>query len=398
MLLRLIFESSSRDFDLRDLIVITAMTGDEMDDMRRLIEAFILPLLRRHQIRYVQVARKAKSLAEGIVVLDDSRSPVRVFIEGAHKLSDELAAAGTLPVYSSKYSRLCSIKFKGEVIDYWIKQNLQGEPYRHVIGFNAAETDRMERDASYTRNARSPEYPLKTRGWDRQACFDYIRLRLGVDWRKSNCLYCPFSCDLELRAARYREFPLGAARALLLEYLSLALNPKVRLYPDTSLIDFIRRDGNQAAIEAFERLLDSAAWAVYEVRRLVYLTPARPKKRTPTPAKKPKQTRAPGQHKNFRRSTKILFRGTREEVTARLARLAAESRAPVSHEGGVARAYLRRYEPGVFPSAEVMLVAMPAVPDEKRRKDFDAKWQSLVEGGPLLVRIESLKEGRAEAA
>ncbi len=57
ILLRWITDPASRDFDLEDLVVITAHTGDEFDQTSGDVEEIVLPLLRRHGIRFVQVGR-----------------------------------------------------------------------------------------------------------------------------------------------------------------------------------------------------------------------------------------------------------------------------------------------------------------------------------------------------
>jgi hypothetical protein len=52
--------------------------------------------------------------AAGITVLDDSRSPQRVFLDGDFKLSDELKQNGTVPQYGGVHR--CALKFKAWVI------------------------------------------------------------------------------------------------------------------------------------------------------------------------------------------------------------------------------------------------------------------------------------------
>jgi hypothetical protein len=68
------------------------MTGDEHIDTKIRIEKSILPRMREHDIRYVQVARAGHLESDGIVVLDDTREPRTVYLDGAYKLSDELRA------------------------------------------------------------------------------------------------------------------------------------------------------------------------------------------------------------------------------------------------------------------------------------------------------------------
>lgn len=62
---------SSRDFDLRDLIVISADTGGEFEQTIRDVEEIVLPALRRYHIRFIQVGRsqrKTTASGEGVEV------------------------------------------------------------------------------------------------------------------------------------------------------------------------------------------------------------------------------------------------------------------------------------------------------------------------------------------
>lgn len=95
LLLRWLEEPASRDFSLGQLLVVTSMTGDEWPRTGRLVEEHVLPRLREHGVRCAQVARRGASQKDGIVVLDDSDAPWRLYLDGAYKLSQELAAAGT---------------------------------------------------------------------------------------------------------------------------------------------------------------------------------------------------------------------------------------------------------------------------------------------------------------
>jgi hypothetical protein len=101
--------------DLGDLLVITAMTGDEWPATGRLVTEHVLPRLREHGNRWIQVARTEASQADSITILDDSRAPCEVHLGGAYKLSDEMLAAGTVPQVAG--SRKCSAKAKGWVLD-----------------------------------------------------------------------------------------------------------------------------------------------------------------------------------------------------------------------------------------------------------------------------------------
>src|SRR6185436_11381670 len=97
ILLRWLEEPASRDFELSDLTVVTAMTGDEWAETGTLVRSFILPKLREYGVRFVQLARKGRLEADGIIVLDDSSCPERLHLQGGYKLSLELEHAGTIP-------------------------------------------------------------------------------------------------------------------------------------------------------------------------------------------------------------------------------------------------------------------------------------------------------------
>ena len=207
LLLRWIHEPATRPCDLASLLVITAMTGDEWLATGPLVTEHILPRLRAHQIRWVQLARAGAAQGDGITILDDSRAPREVHLGGDWKLSDEMLAAGTVPQVAG--SRKCSAKAKGWVLDQFLAAEMAGRPFLHVMGFEAGETGRARRDASYDTAQRTGSYPLIEWGWDRAACEDYIRTVTGVDWPKSACTYCPFA----LCNAAGRERVLAAYRA-----------------------------------------------------------------------------------------------------------------------------------------------------------------------------------------
>ncbi|WP_157777881.1 hypothetical protein [Nocardia terpenica] len=64
--------------DLSNLIVMTAQTGDEWASTCELVERFVLPILTEHHVRMVEVARAGPAVADGIVVSQDTREPVRL--------------------------------------------------------------------------------------------------------------------------------------------------------------------------------------------------------------------------------------------------------------------------------------------------------------------------------
>lgn len=150
---------------------------------------FMLPLLREHGVRFVQLARNGHLAADGITVLDDSRCPERLFARGAWTLWDEMESVGTVPQQAG--TRKCSLRATGDVGDRWITAVMGGRPFRQIIGFNADEPGRCLTDQANSKlPGRTGEFPLVDWGWGRQACEDYLLERFGVHWPKSYCTFC----------------------------------------------------------------------------------------------------------------------------------------------------------------------------------------------------------------
>jgi hypothetical protein len=61
ILVRWILEPAT-DFELSELIVVTAQTGQEFPDTKQCVERYLAPLLRASGIRWVQIARAAQSV------------------------------------------------------------------------------------------------------------------------------------------------------------------------------------------------------------------------------------------------------------------------------------------------------------------------------------------------
>jgi hypothetical protein len=335
----------------------------------------------------VQVARAGHFEADGITVLSDTREPERLFIEGDYKLSDELRAAGTVPQFGGDH-HVCSLKFKAWVIEQWLTNHLR-HPARHAFGYNADETDRVAKSeaanlrriafgfnadeidridqaATYDSPFRQSFYPLLEWGWNRQDCIDYLHRKLGIIWRRSACVQCPFNALKGDAIARQLEHPEQVADAMMLEHVSLSLNPRGTLYRNRSLIEITDANGNHIATESYRRKLDGSPWAVYRVRRLYY-------------ARKDKSGREQADKKG------VAYRAV-ERVTDDLARGAAVNHlhtlAISLNEVAVRRGitYLYRERCGAtFPTREEFLVAAPAVVETKARYGldwFDNKWDA----------------------
>ena len=363
ILLRWIHDPASRDFDLSDLLVITAMTGDEWTLTGQLVQDHVLPLMRAHGIRYVQVARATASQTDGVAVLDDTRSPERLFLRGAYKLSDEMFSAGTIPQRGG--ARLCSAKSKGWALDKFILDATGGRPFRHVIGFEANEMTRARKDCTYNTDIRGGEYPLIEWGWTRDDCIDYIHAKLGVTWPKSACTFCPFALENKASRAltlqRFHDAPDDGVQALLLEHVALALNPAQTLATAGPLYDLVSLQVRQA----FHRTLERQPHALYEIRRVL-----RPRRDDPT------------RLANAARSVRRRAAGDRgqmaeviEQMEARtgrwLQRMGSDGIRPMYH-----RLWLRQ-RPDVYPGVEHFFTVAPAVVDDKQHKNFEAWWREL---------------------
>lgn len=293
ILLRWIYEPETRPCPLDKITVISAMTGDEFDDTARDVTNHILPLMREHGIRYVQVARHGSKEAAGITILSDSRTPDKLYIEGDYKLSDELGASGVLPSFSGAH--ICSQKFKAFVVEKWLSDHYENSEFGHAFGYSADEPKRVvkseeafrvrnvafgfssdemgrvERAQEYDTSQRRGFYPLVEWGWDRQKCIGYILEKTGILLNKSACVFCPFAHNkqnLVTLQARHVEHPAQTADALMLERMSLSLNPRGQLYRSETLIEMTTRAGNTEALSIFQKALADGSWAIYRVRRL----------------------------------------------------------------------------------------------------------------------------------
>jgi hypothetical protein len=344
---------------LSDLIVITAMTGDEWPDTKAVVETHALPRLVAAGVRFVQVARAGPAQSDGVVTLADSRQPTVLHIAGAGwALSDELLAAGTVPQVASR--RLCSLKWKGWPLDTWLAAEMAGRPYRHVIGFNRDETGRAERDRSYSSVERASRYPLIDWDWTRADCETYLAGATGVaHWPKSCCTYCPFARDHHLD--RYRRFPHAGADAMFLEHVAVAANPRAALFGSKSVRALVTADANSDALAELQGRLAAVEHAVYDVRR-VY--PARGL---------------------AARSVTAVMVGTRAQAEEWLAaRVQPDSDTDRDGEHGtVTRNWLER-RADTYPSVERFLVVAPHVIADKQRPGFDAAWQRATNPAPRL--------------
>ena len=385
ILVRWLLEPETRPCALDELLVLTAQTGDEYEDTGVLCERYILPLLRAERIRFVEVARRGHLEKEGIVVLANSRSPGRMHMDGAYKLSDELRSAGTVPQFGGEHR--CSLKFKAFVIETWLRERFQyparnafgysleervakseqAMANRVAFGFSAEELGRADRAASYDRPNRTGFYPLIEWGWNRQMCLDYLFSRLGVLWEKSACVYCPFNQLGPDALRRHKQHASQVAEALQLELVSLTLNPRGTLYKKQSLYEYADQSGNAEAIAAFEEKLGRQSWRVYRVRRIYGAKKA-----------------ADGQLLTERKGQALrAVEHCSGEVSMPEARRLLQERAEqmgadLEHKRGISYLYQRRAR-SIYPTREEYFVAGPAVVDAKARYGlewFEEQWDA----------------------
>ncbi|HEU5105892.1 MAG TPA: hypothetical protein VFU11_08620 [Solirubrobacterales bacterium] len=378
LLLRWLEDPESRDFPLSELLVVTSMTGDEWPLTGLLVERHVLPRLRDAGVRFAQVARGGRLQEEGIVVLDDSDSPRRLHLAGAYKLSEEMTVAGTVPQTGG--NRLCSMKFKGWVIDTYLEHHapeatrhafgyeagevsrarrcVENMPGRLAFGFGKSEGVRARRATEYDTTHRRAEFPLIEWDWDREACQRYIEKVTGVpDWPKSACVYCPFAltsrAGRERSLTRYDTRPQSALEALMLERRSLCLNPRGGLIAGKRLDELIASERPGIAA-AFRNQLDAELHSVYDVKR-VWLPKAGNPDRVGT----------------VYRDLRVLLTGTRRECELMVSR-----EGEVDASDGIERVY--RMRPGQrLPRREHFLVAGPAGAEPKVRPGFSSAWEQL---------------------
>ncbi|MEU4406241.1 hypothetical protein AB0F88_17100 [Streptosporangium sp. NPDC023963] len=373
VLLRRILDPSSRDFDLRDLVVLIAQTGNEWPQTARLVERFVFPLLRRYGIRTVQVARAGQSDAAGIVVLDDTRQPYVCHLGGAYTLGEKMIAVGTVPQVGGR--RDCSIRFKGWVLDRWVLDTVGGLPYEHAVGFELGELSRMRIDLKASKMpGRTPFYPLIDWGWHREHAQAYIREHLDVEWIKSACTFCPFALTSEggreRTIPRYIADPDQAMLPLLMEHLAVALNQRQGLAGGEQLVSMLAAEpGARPLLRQFARHLADQEWALYEVKRAF--------------------RKKEGEAMKMANAARSLVRvgvGGRAEMLDELAARARTLGKPVKRDGAHRRVWAHRKNM-YFPCVEEMLTVAPALAPDKIGPGFDDAWEKGLRGPRQLQLV-----------
>jgi hypothetical protein len=355
--------------DLTRTVVLYMATGSEWPETRALIEEFMLPLLRRHGLRFVQLARSGHLKADGITVLDDSRSPGQLFARGPWTLWDEMESVGTVPQQAG--TRKCSLRAKGEVGDRWISVVMDRRPFRQIMGFNADEAGRRFRDETASKlPGRTGVYPLIDWDWDRKRCEDYLLERFGVNWPKSYCTFCCYPVSmgsLPAHMERMRSHPDIAGKVLRLEYTAMSLNPNAKLYGKQSLLELFdaSRPRDRACLNAFERELDTE-WALYRVRRLFLLS-------------------GEGERRPVMRSTERVELGDPSRLARRVVAEAKRHGVEADTDPVYGRCrYWVRPRSAAWPMAEELFTTGPAHVIDKADENFEPEWRDLVDGPPAV--------------
>ena len=293
-------------FEPENLTVITAQLGSEHEDTTKHCESWVLPLLRLLGIRFLEVAKAGSSVADGVIVLQDTTQPERLHQDGAYRLFDELKAAGVLPSFAGDH--LCALKHKAAVIEEVVaylcdlddakperirrvfgynrdeesrinKSELaftshngtrRPQSYRLTFGYNAEEERRIAKAKLYDVAFRQGHYPLQKTEWNwgRQDCIGFLKQAFGVDWGRSCCLFCPFAKPDEERLTRLRRFPHAVTETLLLEHGSLSMNPRGTLYQKQSFREMLDKEGITDGMAEFEQIIANAPHALFQVRRI----------------------------------------------------------------------------------------------------------------------------------
>jgi hypothetical protein len=365
ILLRWLLDPTSRDFDLDQLVVVVAHTGDEYPTTLRDAEEIILPLLVRHGVRLVQAGRTrlhTTAAGAGVAIFDDTTHPTRLYADHGYALSDELLSAATVPQLGS---RRCSLRAKGAVLDPIIAGLTAGRPFRHYLGFETGELRRAQRDEGYNTATRCGVYPLLKWKWSREDALAYLRETTGRDWLKSACSYCPFQFSSAARRMaaleRYRREPAAAARALYLERIAACFNPRQGLLAQGRLLDVITAAGMTEVLDLYAHHL-TEAHGLYEVRRVATV------RRATTPA--------------VARSVRRLDTGSAVAMAALLARQPGDLEATPD---GITRAWRHRRGTDA-PWAEHFYVVAPSIAiADKQRPGFEALYARATGAVPPLI-------------
>ena len=169
-----------------------------------------------------------------------------------NSLEEHCLVGEKLPDIAYGY-KACSLDWKRDPVQKWVKQTFPDEPITYLISYNADERRRMrvseKQDISFS-------YPLIDAEWDRLKCIkEIIESDLPIPC-KSACFYCPSSkkeevimlskrhpdlvkraIEIERAAKKTNTSVKGLGRSFSWEYLIKNDNAQFSLFPDSMIFD-----------------------------------------------------------------------------------------------------------------------------------------------------------------
>ena len=104
---------------------------------------------------------------------------------------------GNLPLLPGA-GHVCSLKFKGEVLNKWAEKNYDGE-IRWSIGIEANEGHRVKRIKIQKGSRHNHNHPLVELNLNRKDCEQILKVLWPVEVLKSSCFFCPFASEGEIK-------------------------------------------------------------------------------------------------------------------------------------------------------------------------------------------------------
>lgn len=118
-------------------------------------------------------------------------------------ITEWITRLGVVPLLPGG-SHVCSLKFKGEVMQRWAEQRFPGEDITWYVGIEADEEKRSKRftvRSTGKKTRHSFAYPLQFLGMTRADCIEYLRESGWGEVHKSSCVFCPFMQEDEIKEA-----------------------------------------------------------------------------------------------------------------------------------------------------------------------------------------------------
>jgi hypothetical protein len=141
---------------------------------------------------------------------------VKTLIYNKEGLYREIWRLETLPPIAFGF-KTCSLKWKKEPVDRYVKKHLKGRQLVKYISYDASEAHRIK---DYSSENEQVIYPLVAWGMDRFDCMAYIASQGMPVPPKSSCFFCPHMRLREIKELQVAE-PCKLEQALALEQRAL---------------------------------------------------------------------------------------------------------------------------------------------------------------------------------